>query len=108
METQNTNKDEKTAKYKLTSETTQWFGETLYRIQALKDFKGVSKGEKGGFILKKENLSQEGDAWVSGDARVFGKLKLSIGFFFGMQYKNEKIKKIKTDNGNYILWKEQI
>jgi hypothetical protein len=59
-------------KYKLTSESKEYFGITLYRIEALKDFGGVSKGDKGGFIEKEENLSQEDNAWVSGNARVYG------------------------------------
>ena len=46
-------------------------GKKLYRIQALKDFKGVKSGDIGGYIEKESNLSQSGDAWVSGDARVF-------------------------------------
>ena len=35
-------------------------------------FDYVAKGELGGYIEKEKNLSQEGDAWVSGDARVYG------------------------------------
>ena len=32
----------------------------------------VVKGALGGYIEKEKNLSQEGDAWVYGDARVSG------------------------------------
>ena len=35
-------------KYKLTNETKEWCGIKLYRIEALKDFSNVSKGDKGG------------------------------------------------------------
>ena len=48
-------------KYKLTEETTIAYGRTLYRIEALKDFNDVKKGNKGGFIENENNLSQSGD-----------------------------------------------
>ena len=60
-------------KYKLTDETvTADDGTVLFRIEALVDNKcyGVKAGDKGGFIEKEYNLSHEGEAWVSGDARV--------------------------------------
>ena len=59
-------------KYRLTDETKEWCGRTLHRIEALKSFGDMSAGEKGGWIEKEENLSQEGSCWVSGDARVYG------------------------------------
>ena len=59
-------------KYKLTEETKEWCGRTLHRIEALKDFGDVKAGDKGGWIEKEENLSHQGDAWVSGSARVSG------------------------------------
>lgn len=48
----------RTAKYKLTEETINVNGITLYRIEALKDFSDVKKGDKGGFLEKEDNLSQ--------------------------------------------------
>lgn len=47
------------------------FGTKLYQIKCTKTFEYAKEGELGGFIEKEENLSQEGDAWVCGDARVF-------------------------------------
>lgn len=47
-------------------------GKKLYRIQALKDFKGVKSGDIGGYIEKESNLSQYDNAWVSDDAQVSG------------------------------------
>ena len=41
-------KEEK--KYRLSSERLEVFGLTLYRIEALKDFGDVKKGDKGGFV----------------------------------------------------------
>ena len=46
-------------------------GKTLYRIEALKDFAGVKKGDKGGYIESEKNLSQRGNCWVYEDACVF-------------------------------------
>ena len=61
-------------KFVLTSEKKVEFGVELHRIKAVKAIPsiGVEKGELGGWVEKKANLSQEGDSWVSGDARVFG------------------------------------
>ena len=59
-------------KYKLTDETIGFEGKTLYRIEALKDFGEIKKGDKGGFIASENNLAHEGDAWVSDNARVYG------------------------------------
>lgn len=69
-------------KYKFTEETIYVDGRTLYRIEALKDFSDVKKGNKGGFIENESNLSQRGDCWVyndamvCGNARVFGDAKV--------------------------------
>ena len=59
-------------KYKLTDETIKLNGVTLYRIEALKDFGEIKKGDKGGFIESENNLAHEGNAWVSNNAHVYG------------------------------------
>ena len=60
-------------KYKLTDESiTTECGKKLFRIEAVKDFGEVKKGDKGGFIQCEQNLSHDGDSWVSGDALVYG------------------------------------
>ena len=56
----------------LKDEFIEFDGRKLYRIKALKDFRDVRKGTVGGYIESEQNLSQEGDAWVCGDARVSG------------------------------------
>ena len=58
-------------KYKLTDETIEVDGKTLHRIEALKNFSDIKKGNKGGFIEKEENLSHLGNAWVYDNAKVF-------------------------------------
>ena len=59
-------------KYKLTEEIIKVDDSILYRIEALRDFNDVKKGDKGGFVEKEENLSQYGDSWVYDNAMVFG------------------------------------
>ena len=63
-------------KYKLTDETINVNGKTLYRIKSLKDFGNVKKGDKGGFIEKECNLSQRGDCWVYDNAKVYNNAKV--------------------------------
>lgn len=41
-----------------------------FRIRALRNFSGVTKGELGGLIEKEYNLSHYGDCWIAYDARV--------------------------------------
>lgn len=56
-------------KFELTAEfVTNVFGKKLFRIKALVAFGNVEKGELGGFIEKEDNLSHDGNAWVSGSA----------------------------------------
>ena len=59
-------------KYKLTDETINVGGKKLYRIEALKGFGDVDKGDKGGFIEDEHSLSHDGNSWVYGNASVYG------------------------------------
>ena len=63
-------------KFKLTKNTKEVFGVTLFQIQALKDFFSVSKGELGGWVEKESNLSQENNCWISGNARIYGNVRI--------------------------------
>lgn len=65
-----------TKKYKLTEETIIVNDKSLYRIEALKDFGNIKKGDKGGFVENKDNLSQYADCWIYGNALVFGKAQV--------------------------------
>ena len=47
-------------------------GRTLYKIRALRDFNDVKAGNLGGYIEGEENLSQDEDCWVYGNAQVYG------------------------------------
>ena len=53
------------------------FGTKLYQIKCINSFGNVKKGKLGGFIEKEENLSQGSDAWVSGNAMVYGNARVS-------------------------------
>ena len=61
-------------KYELTDETKEIGGITLHRIRALMDISryGVRAGDIVGWIESESNLSQNDDAWVYGDALVYG------------------------------------
>ena len=63
-------------KYELTDETLQIGTITLHRIKAMVAFAGVDAGETGGWVEKEENLAQDGNAWVYGDARVSGNARV--------------------------------
>ena len=52
-------------------------GRTLYRIEALRDFADVRKGDKGGYVESEDNLSQKDDCWVSGNAVVSDNAEVS-------------------------------
>ena len=64
-------------KFELTTESiTNEAGKKLFRIKALIDFGDVKAGELGGYVEKEENVSQADNAWVSGDAEVFGNARV--------------------------------
>ena len=58
-------------KYKLIDETVKINGKTLHRIEALKDFNNVKRGDKGGFVESELNLSQKGNCWIYNNAYVY-------------------------------------
>ena len=57
-------------KYEFTGETKVVFGINFKQIRAIINFGCVVAGEIGGWIECEENLSQSGNAWVSGNAEV--------------------------------------
>ena len=64
-------------KYILTDDVIDFNSHTLHRIKAVRDFDCVKAGDLGGFIESEKNLDHDGDAWVSGDAKVFDNAKVS-------------------------------
>lgn len=96
-------------KYELTEETIEFYGRTLYRIKALKDFGDVEVGDLGGYIESESNLIQKGCAWVYGDAMVYDNANVCGN---ANVYGNAEIKG-KTDyiefknwwsSGRYFTW----
>ena len=63
---------ESTKKFRLTEEVKIYNGVELHRIEALKDFSDVKKGEKGGWVQFESNLSQQGGCWIFDDAIIYG------------------------------------
>ena len=63
-------------KYRLTDETIKFGGGELHRIEALRDFWRVKKGDKGGFVQSEKNLSHDGDCLIFGDAMIYGSAKV--------------------------------
>ena len=55
-------------KYELTNETIMFNGHKLYRIVAIKWFNDVCCGDLGGFVESENNLSQQGNCWIYGNA----------------------------------------
>ena len=64
-------------KFILTDETIEMFGVTLHRIKAVRSFGNVKEGDLGGFVEKEENVSENFEAWVCGDAKVWGNAEVS-------------------------------
>ena len=58
-------------KYELTGETQELNGKELHRIVCVTAFASVAVGETGGWVESEDNLSQDGNAWVYGDAQVY-------------------------------------
>ena len=65
-------------KYKLIQDSRIWqYDKAIYRIQALRDFSDVKKGDLGGFVESEENLSQEGNCWIYDMAQAVEKSRVT-------------------------------
>ena len=57
-------------KYELIKESKTIFeGREIYKIRALKNFSDVRTGDICGWVCSEDNLSQEGDCWIRGNAK---------------------------------------
>lgn len=64
-------------KYKLIESSRSWqYCRHIYRIQALRDFSDVKKGDLGGFVESEANLSQMGDCWIYDMAQAVDKSRV--------------------------------
>ncbi len=71
-------------KYKLLeNDTMRRYGRTLFRIEALKNFGKIKKGDLGGYIESENNLSHEGIGWVFNEGIVFADGEISGGVISG-------------------------
>ncbi|WP_455668239.1 hypothetical protein [Phocaeicola sp.] len=67
----------KEEKYEFTGQTIIWNNITLHRIRAIRDFGTVNAGTLGGWIESEDNLSHNGNAWVSDNAKVFNSARVA-------------------------------
>lgn len=75
-------------KFELTDEfITNAFGNKLFRIKAIVDFGTIRAGELGGFVEKEENLSNDDNARVSGNAQVYGNADYAVVEGFGRYFR---------------------
>ena len=79
-------------KFELTTGTKMFLGKKLFRIKALISFGNVKVGDMGGYIEKEENLSQSGNAWVSGNADY------ATASGFGSEYRTTTFFKLKNSD----------
>lgn len=63
-------------KYILTDNHIFDLGIKMFQIKCTKAFGSIKEGKLGGFIEKEANLSQDGDAWVYGNAQVSGNARV--------------------------------
>lgn len=52
------------------SDSIKYKGRTLYRIRALRDGEHFDAGDLGGYVENESNLSQYGNSWIAGEAKV--------------------------------------
>lgn len=71
----------------------------LYRIIALKSFSNVCKGDIGGFVSSKDNLSQDGNAWIYENAHIYGNARI---FGNAQIFGNARIFKSIKNTKDYI------
>ena len=85
-------------KFELTTDRIEENGTILYLIQALIDFWDVKAGDLGGYVEKKENLSQSVNACVSGNARVYGDADYIYSKGFGSHNRSTTMFRAKGGN----------
>lgn len=78
-------------------------GTEVYRIKALKDFRGITKGSLGGFVEDYYNLCQEGDSWIYPNAVVYGNASV-MGDATVAGFSVVKGEALISDNSNVSGW----
>lgn len=95
-------------KYKLTEDFIEVGGKKLFKIEALKDFSDVKKGDKGGFIENESNLKQNDESWVYdnskvndskvNNSKVYNNSKVNNSIVNDSKVNNSKVNDSKVDN----------
>lgn len=92
-------------KYKLTDEFITIDDKKLHRIEALKDFSNVKKGDRGGLVECEDNLSQKGDCWIYGNAKVYGNANV---YDNAKVYGNAVVRENATVYGNAHIFNDAM
>ena len=95
-------------KYELTSKFKLHFGRKLFQIRALISFGSVKEGDLGGWIESEDNLAQDGDAWVYGNARVCGDAEVYGNARVYGDAEVMWISKIGSRNGTTTFFKTRV
>ena len=66
-------------KYKLINSNI-WNGKKIYRIEALRSFGNVKKGDFGGWVEGEHNLSHEGNCWIPHISVICGSTRIEGDF----------------------------
>lgn len=88
-------------KFELTTDRIEENGTALYRIKALIDFGDVKASDLGGYVEKEENLSQSGNARVSGNAWICSNADYICLKGFGSH--NRSTTMFRTKSGNICV-----
>lgn len=89
-------------KYKIIESTAiEYEGHKLYRIEALRDFANVKKGDRGGYVETENNLSHEGNCWIYNDAKVYGRARV---FEDALIWRNSEVFNHAEVHGKAQIW----
>ena len=93
-------------KYVLIDDTIEVNNRILHRIKALKNFGGIYVGYLGGYIESEDNLSHDGDCWISGIAYVYNNARVCGNAWVGgdaQVYENANV-----SGGGWVRGKAQV
>lgn len=85
------------------TETKEWCGHTMHKIEYSEEFKEKIKNEyeielEGGWLESEENLSQDGDAWVSQDETTSLRIQTTAQWYEYQYRKAELQAKFDKEN----------
>lgn len=94
-------------KFKLWGSGKMHDGHKVFRVQALKDFNDVKKGDKGGYVESEDNIeSKDGDvSWVYDDSIVYGKSTVTGN---SVVYKDAIVKDSRLEGRSSVSYGAQV